>query len=349
MAYVPILKGKLGEIQALGHVPPHVQSAIRPLLDAMPGAIDPLQTLADRAMEHLPPGMAVAVDCAAITEPRRLGTTWVPPAVWVANVFDERSIPLRLVVRITSPAKTLRAAGERTRLHDSSAVLRLPPPRLGFDHRAAWRRLNELLKGMRLECEDVEVLIDAGAIHTEDDVTVLTSRVSAALNWLSRFPWQNISVGAGAFPAQLDKARFPRGRITAVPRLDAGLWRRVTASQTNVLPDFADYGVTYPSAPRSGWGIPDPNLRYTVGNAWQVYVDRRRRQGSNDDFFSLCERLTTSRHWPRHGATTSWGDQQIFLCARRMRSTAGNATLWRAWATSHHLAVVTQQLSSSAP
>ncbi|MFE0131123.1 hypothetical protein ACFWY6_06015 [Streptomyces sp. NPDC059037] len=345
MAYVPILKGKLGEIQALGEVSSEVQRMIRPVLEAIPGAMDPLQTLADRAMDHLPPGMTVAVDCAAITERRKLGNSWVPPAVWVATVFDERCIPLRPVVRITSPPETLRAAGERTRRHETSVLIRLPPPLPGFERRVAWGRLRSLLTGMRLDCEQAEILIDAGAIHADADVDMLAPRISETLDWLSPMPWHSVAIGAGAFPARLDRARFPRDHITPVPRLDATLWQKVATSYDRQLPDFADYGVTYPSAPKPGRAIPDPNLRYTVADSWQVYVCSRRQQG-NDDFFSLCERLTASPHWPSQGASTSWGDQQLSLCARRVRPTAGNATLWRAWATSHHLAVVTQQLSS---
>nr|WP_323754905.1 hypothetical protein [Streptomyces albidoflavus] len=38
------------------------------------------------------------------------------------------------------------------------------------------------------------------------------------------------------------------------------------------------------------------------------------------------------------------GDERLEDCAVRRRDKAGGATQWRAWATSHHLAVVTSRL-----
>lgn len=91
-------------------------------------------------------------------------------------------------------------------------------------------------------------------------------------------------------------------------------------------------------------GTPDPNMRYTTPDDWQVFVYPRVRAG-NDDFFTLSRDLVSSPHWMPTGRQTSWGDEQLHACATRQRPKAGGGTQWRAWATSHHLAVVTGGLA----
>ena len=65
-----------------------------------------------------------------------------------------------------------------------------------------------------------------------------------------------------------------------------------------------------------------------------------RVRSGNDDFFALSADLVDSAYWPATGARTSWGDAPLHECAHRQRPKAGGGTQWRAWATSHHLAVV---------
>ncbi|MEU8460125.1 hypothetical protein [Streptomyces sp. NPDC029003] len=49
----------------------------------------------------------------------------------------------------------------------------------------------------------------------------------------------------------------------------------------------------------------------------------------------------------RGGARTSWGDARLEECATRQRAKAGGSTEWRAWGTSHHLAVVARSLMTA--
>ncbi|MFF2407146.1 hypothetical protein [Streptomyces sp. NPDC058092] len=69
MAYVPILKAKAGEFQALEHATPGVRSRMRPVLELVPDpelVRDQLETFSDRAMDAIPTGVVLTVDCGAL-------------------------------------------------------------------------------------------------------------------------------------------------------------------------------------------------------------------------------------------------------------------------------------------
>ncbi len=85
-----------------------------------------------------------------------------------------------------------------------------------------------------------------------------------------------------------------------------------------------------------------PNLRYAQGEVWWIYRWTRQKN-DNAAVYGLCEALVEADHWPSQGGAYSWGDAEIAVRAAGL-GRPGNATSWRAWATSHHLAHVIDQL-----
>jgi hypothetical protein len=122
-----------------------------------------------------------------------------------------------------------------------------------------------------------------------------------------------------------------------VRRWDLHLWQRLADLGVR----YADYGVAHPGMVGPGWR-PMPSLRYTDDEVWWIY---RWPQGGADRsaMYDLCAALVASAHWPAEGADLSWGDSEIAARASGSRG-PGNATNWRAWTTSHHLAHVLNQL-----
>ncbi|MEU9860947.1 hypothetical protein AB0D99_08730 [Streptomyces sp. NPDC047971] len=345
MAYVPILKGKAGEFAALGHVTPEVRSHIRPVMELVPDpdVRDVLETFCDRAMDAVPQGAVLSVDCGALPTARVLAGDAGGPMARLSESLGLRGVAMCPVVRHTDERDVLVEAAWASAEHRTGACLRVsvaldPPRRLPDYDEIRW-----LLTALRLEPEEVDLLIDAGPVDSETERDRLADRAVRALEALAPWGWRHECIAAGAFP--VDLTGFPRGRATPVARRDAQLWRRVLNGCHGRVPDFGDFGVTHPRMPARSRGTPDPNLRYTTPDAWQVFVYPRVRAG-NDDFFVLSADLVDSPHWPTTGAGTSWGDARLKECASRRRSRAGGGTEWRAWATSHHLAVVTADLTT---
>ncbi|MFD2121852.1 beta family protein [Streptomyces cirratus] len=345
MAYVPILKGKAGEFSALEHVTPAVRSCIRPVMELVPDpdVRDVLETFCDRAMDAVPNGAVLTVDSGALPTARVLEGDAGGPMARLSESLALRGVAMCPVVRYTDARDVLAEASRAIALHQRGVCLRVSVAADMRDWLPDHGQIRGLLKVLRLDPGEVDLLIDAGPVDSGSMRDRLADRALAALTTLSPWRWRRECVAAGAFPANL--TGFPRGRATPVARRDAQLWRRVLGQCDGKSPDFGDFGVTHPRMPASSRGTPDPNMRYTTPDAWQVFVYPRVRSG-NDDFFTLSADLIASPYWPATGARTSWGDARLNECALRQRPRAGGGTEWRAWATSHHLAVVTSSLNA---
>ncbi|MBW5420974.1 hypothetical protein GKQ77_05225 [Streptomyces sp. BG9H] len=343
MAYVPILKGKAGEFLALGHASAEVQAQLRPVMEIVPDLElrDLLETFCEHAMENVPDGMVLTVDCGALPPDRVLKGDVGGPIARVGESLGLRGVAMSPVFRCSDTDEVLAEVARVAAAHRNGACLRISSAADLRESIPTGEQIGDLLRVVRLAPEQVDLLVDAGPVHSDRTREVLAEATRDTLRSLSCWPWRRLCVAAGAFPVNL--TGFPRGRATPVTRQDARLWEKVVENWSGPQPDFGDFGVTYPRILPKSRGTPDPNMRYTTAVEWQVFVYPRVRQG-NDDFFCLSEDLVNSPYWPVTGAATSWGDARLEDCAQRKRQKAGGGTEWRAWATSHHLAVVTSQL-----
>jgi len=344
MAYVPILKGKLGEFLALGEMTREVQAHVRPVLEVVVGDArvrDVLETFREHAWRQLPRGLAVAVDCGALWQSGPVGGVWTGHSLnWLSEAFGAWLLPLIPVFRPDDPARSLHEVRDVQRAHDEGALLRL--------HVRPETDALEVQRSVRLERAAggldhiaVDLVLDAGFISGDTAVTRTLPAMLNALHWARTLPWRSITAASGAFPRSV--ADLPRERPNLLHRWDAALWRKITGSTEGPPPDFGDFGVSHPVAPSRSGRFTIPHLRYTVAEDWVVHVAERQLSG-NDDFFRICRALVQSDDWPEHAESLSWGDAQIAICARQGRLKAATATYWRAWATSHHLATVTDSL-----
>lgn len=343
MAYVPILKGKKGELLALKHASPEVQAQIRPVMEIVPGfnVKDPVATFCNQAADSLPEGMALTVDCGTLPAMSVLQDAR-GPMMRVGETLSQRQVAMCPVFRVTESDEVLTEVADVMAWHGQGGCLRLSSVDASRGLLDA-ERLRELTTALHVEPEEIDLLIDAGSVRSADRRHALVEEIMEALTQLTYWPWRRISVGAGAFPVNL--TGFPRGRATSVRREDALLWSEVVNRWRGRTPEFADFGVTHPRIPVQSRGTPHPNMRYTVDSEWQVFVYAKRRR-DNGDFFVLSRDLVDSPYWPPTGGATSWGDARVLECAQRQRPKAGGGTEWRAWATSHHLAVVTSRLAA---
>ncbi|EXU68051.1 hypothetical protein Z951_11430 [Streptomyces sp. PRh5] len=345
MAYVPILKGKAGEFMALEHATPEVRACIRPVMEIVPDLDlrDILETFCDHAMDAVPNGAVLTVDCGALPEVRVLQGDVGGPMARVSESLGLRGVTMCPVVRCTDTDDVMAEAASAVAGHQSGACLRVAADADSGEPFPDKERIRGLLRELKVEPEETDLLIDAGPVRSIAARDGAVETVLETLRSLSPWRWRERCVAAGAFPANL--TGFPRGRATPVPRLDAQLWQQVINRWDGEPPDFGDFGVTHPHMPKRSKGTPDPNMRYTVRGDWQVFVYPRIRSG-NDDFFTLSQDLVASPYWPSTGAQTSWGDARLLDCAHRRRPKAGGGAEWRAWATSHHLAVVSAHLEA---
>ncbi|HTP15617.1 MAG TPA: beta family protein [Streptosporangiaceae bacterium] len=343
--YTPILKGRRAELLALGHADPAVAAVIRPLLEvipAQPSLYGSVLTFGGLLADAAPKGMAFAVDCRYLGRPDS-GPPGQNPVSLVAEHIQQRQIAMIPVFGLGDGANL---AGVRVAAatHGAGGCLRLDREH-GLQSIAAGRssHASEVLTAVGLRAADVDLLIDLGEICTQAALQRAGGIARRALAWARRRGWRSITLASGAFPA--DIAGFPIGTSTPVPRWDAAFWAQ-TASHPIGGPavGYGDYTVSSPRLVPGGCA-PMPSLRHTGKRHWHVYRYPKSANGGMSTFCDLCRDVVCSGHWPPEGSGCCWGDEQIELHARR-RQGPGNATSWRAFGTSHHLALVVSRLSA---
>jgi Beta protein len=338
VTYKPVLKGKAGEFSAIAQLSAAMARHVLPIFDVVPTADGPINDayrFATKARESLPADMTIGVDVRHLADPtngiRR-------PMRDIADDLGDWLIPMLPVLHpFDSPAR-LADARYAADLHGSHTILRLGDDTHDPDDVEAEEALDRLRYQAGLTIEQCHLVIDVFEVRSERDLTWVEPVVRKCVSWAQRYPWSSVTVAAGAMPQSI--SHLPVNTPTPVRRWDLHLWQRVA----DLGVQYADYGIAHPGLAGSGWR-PMPSLRYTDDEVWWIY---RRRQDTLDRpaMYDLCKVLVASDHWPAEGREFSWGDQQIAARASGIGG-PGNATGWRAWTTSHHLAYVVDQLMKS--
>ncbi|WP_135240186.1 beta family protein [Micromonospora aurantiaca] len=337
--YHPILKGRQAELQAVSHVPDELAPHILPIFDLPPSKHGPITdacTFSQRAQDSIPRDMVIAVDVRHLPEPTT-GTR--RPLRDIADDLHPWGIPALPVAHLNDTPAQL--ADVRYSAAPYGGVLRLTADHTEPDDTETDARLSHVLSATELQPENCTLVIDVAEVASDRHLTTAEPLVRKHLVWAGRHPWKAVVVAAGAMPATI--SHVPAHTAIPLRRRDFDLWQRLKDHDIQ----FADYGVTYPGA-GSGPRGPAPNIRYTHQDAWWTYRAPRDGKGSgNTGIYDICQALVAADHWPRTGRHFSWGDEQIALRASR-HAGPGTATQWIAWATSHHLSYVADQLGLTA-
>lgn len=339
VTYMPILKGREGEINAVGHLSPALRRVL-PIFEVDPATHDPIKDayrFSKKVCGSLPAGRVIAVDVWHLKDPT---TGLRRPMRDIADDLDGWLIPMLPVLHLDDSPARLAEARYAAELHRGTAILRLGSDTHDPDDAEAEEALDRLHDQAGLPIEQYHLLLDLFELRSERNLTRAEPVVRKCVSWAQRYPWRSITVAAGAMPPSI--SHIPVTTPTPVRRWDLELWQRVA----DLGVQYADYGIAHPAIAGAKWP-PMPSLRYTDDEAWWIY--RRPREAmQRHPMYDLCEALVASDHWPATGRDFSWGDQQI--AARAVgHSGPGNPANWRAWTTSHHLAHVVNQLTRSNP
>jgi hypothetical protein len=354
--YITILKGKQGELNALGQAGPDVLDGCTPLLEVIgQNETDDRAQLVSKTTDKIakvwspgrPPLIvdAADLDTSASDPDDGDATDEVPVVRALVDSLRTRGIGTVPVVRLTDPEDVFEALRESCARDGLGAAVRLTPSDLDDSVLPLEQLLETRAQSLGLDSPAlVDVVLDFGSI-TDENALALAARLGRFLvNDLTRQPWRTAAVGAGAFPPDLSKVA--PNTIGSVPRLDKQLWQRLSGVQTRRPLDFADYAVTNPFLPVGGAFAAPPQLRYTTDDAWLVMKGRRQDRLGHKQFFGIC--LAIAQHeGPAFDASLSWGDSRIHEAALSVASEVarpGNAATWRSIATSHHLAWVVRSL-----
>lgn len=354
--YVPLLKGRPGELRALSQAWASERAGMTPLLEVVPttlqvddeGEVDPasldaaLTRFVDQLTRSWKVGARIILDggalppvasrsgTAALLE-RFAGTAFhTVPVVRPSDSDAERREIGAATARLSSPGACIRLGGED--LDDADVPLSAS--------------IDELLRTLALDPRSMDVVIDLGSV-TDERTAAFANRIARLV--LADLPylddWRTVVLASGSFPPDL--GGVPPQVPTEVPRMEPALWNSVRSRWGGRL-DFGDYAIANPVQGGGAPFAPAPQLRYTGPDQWIVMKGRRNDPRGPRQFYEICDRVAAH---PAFTPGLSWGDDYVTSAALSMNGDdfvgPGNAMLWRAIGTSHHLAYVVSGLTSS--
>lgn len=359
MTYVPILKAKAGELKALREMDPWEDldlQHVRPLIEVIAGEDLLGEDRDDQAFEVW---LAKQIKNLAAAwpgdraEPLMLDTSYAErespdPPVMLDLLRGLRRLGVLVipVVHLSDSDEFVNEVSGAIRPSglESGACIRLTAEDLDDAIAPLNVVADALTRQLGLQPEQVDLILDFGAISTEDALAVTSRLARFILPLLATAPWRRLVVASGAFPVNLSEVTaFNFGEI---PRFDRSLWAKSAAMDLNRKLDFGDYAVTHPALQVGAAFAAPPQLRYTADASWLVIKGRRTDRRGHAQFYDLCRELIKRYPSAVAPAEASWGDNYIRQAADGVAPGPGNATTWRAIATSQHIAHVARSVSS---
>lgn len=157
--------------------------------------------------------------------------------------------------------------------------------------------------------------------------------------------WRTFTLLGTSFPKSMAEVR---DRDEVLPRYEWNLYKKLVRALSIAgvrLPTFGDYTISHPDVPNLDWRLVKPaaSIRYTVDDAWYIVKGQNVRDNRFAQYQGHCKTVIASRYYC--GPTFSIGDKYIADCAAGKEST-GNLTTWRKVGTNHHLAKLVHDISS---
>ncbi|MGW4123609.1 beta family protein [Nocardia sp. NPDC004711] len=345
--YFPALKGKLGEMQALKNLTPVQRAATIPILDLpiddtadSSEAAAAVDKFASKLGQHYDATNYVIID-ATMTD--RSGADGTERVVHLHRHMADDLAAVPVVTTSSSP-EFLASVSTIADSEGNGACIRLSAEDIANIAQLPIE-LTRVLSALNLPPSAVDLVIDVGYVDASS-IAISSALISSTIPHLPHLPqWRNLVLLSGAFPASLSNlsAYVPQRFL----RYDAELWRRVAAATAaSRVSQFGDYATTHPISGAPVARRSAPNLRYATGSEWYCLRSDLDKVLANQTYYRICQQLRDETPVVLRSDTFSWGDSQIHRSAGSIGG-PGNATSWKAWATSHHLTVVIENLANT--
>ncbi len=205
--------------------------------------------------------------------------------------------------------------------------------------------LDGLINTYNVKVSDCDLILDEGAPNFEpiDGFEKLLVTLIGKLPYIDK--WRSFGLIGTSFPRSMGEVKsgssiIPRNEW----RLYKSLIRRLMSSGIRI-PTFGDYVINHPDIIVVNMRLAKPSatVRYTIDDGWLIVKGSNVRDNGYDQYRRLCKTVVESGHYS--GPTFSRGDKYIHDCAQGTEST-GRLTTWRWVGTNHHLEKVVQDVAN---
>jgi len=186
------------------------------------------------------------------------------------------------------------------------------------------------------------VLIDFADISSENKtVPDMIEETTKSIELLRKFNFNKIMMAGCSLPPFISNAIKTQNSTGVVIRKEMVAWQALLQDASNLNLNFADYCVRGPSSFEGGFGNTNGKIRYTIDKNYFVARGYQLSKGlKGAQYYELAEKVINSGHY--QGRAFSWADDRIFRCSEK--EFKGNASNWIAIDTNHHIRTILVEL-----
>lgn len=195
--------------------------------------------------------------------------------------------------------------------------------------------------------ENIDLIIDLKEINkdTLSDRKIILKAILPDIPDIKSF--RNIIIAGSSFPQSLSD--IEKYEPVLLDRYEYKFWESTKdlASKYNINLLYSDYCVNHPSFFQFIIGMsPSFNIRYSCNDSFLIMKGDSLKKGGleSDNVIRFCEKLINSGEFS--GKEFSWGDNYIYTRCKDDAKSFGNLTTWRKVGTNHHITLVVNQLSN---
>jgi hypothetical protein len=353
--YVPVLKWRQGEYQALFRADSAVKARITPLFEIPAETWDFENACASKSLdEHLAKfGQRLKekwgsehcfIDSCYIngSEAMASGTHHLEHLFELARKHETQPIP---VTGLGRKKQYQDAVAKIIKMDGRGGCFRLVAG--DFDRPNFKADLDKLLQQFAITQKDTDIVIDL----VDEVASSAATQASTIQSYLLGLPyidqWRSLTVASTAFPKMLSPAGDfrPSGKVNRTEWLAYKQLRKILGKATRV-PTFSDYGVAHPETQKLDPRLIDPNakIKYTLQDEWFVTTGMPVKKHGREQYHDLCQTIVSAQPTVFAGKTFSYGDDYINECAAGGKT--GGSSTWPCVMVNHHMTRVVNDLAS---
>lgn len=346
--YIPILKWKQGEYQALSELRPEVKKNIVPLIEIPPIGYDfenrKLSKTVDEHIQHIGSRLRkkwgnspCLVDVTPLIIQELAYITYIPK---IFELYRQEGCEVIPVITLDAKDEVINLIKHIAHSDRRGICLRL---KSSFITSTINEEISAFLAKLELHKSNVDLLVDyedlpfSGQFEQYFDFLINTLQTIKEINL-----WRSFIVAGGSFPKNADQNN--------AKRLEWLFYKKCYNSFINSyrLPAFGDYNINSREFVELDMRVikPAAKLKYTLNETW--YIDKGTAVRGRDSrgfgqFRDMCKKLIDTPYY--RGEAFSSGDKYIYDCANGNENT-GNLSTWVKVSVNQHLTKVVVDLAN---
>jgi len=207
--------------------------------------------------------------------------------------------------------------------------------------------LDSLLSELRINPNESNFVLDLGAPNfiPIDGFAKLIQTIISHIPYLN--DWGTFSIIGTSFPETMGGIKD--GTIV-LSRYEWQLYKNLIIRflENEIrLPSFGDYCISHPNVPRVDMRIvkPSATIRYTINDRWCILKNKNVRDPENaNQYIEMSQTLINSQYYCGHDF--SFGDNHIQMCATNKIPKNRSLTMWRQVGINHHIEKVVLDIAN---